>query len=448
MVYRPRRVELKYGRDVFLGVKLAPALVEGHPHSDAGAVIELRNHLAQLLRELRAAALVLPAEGAVFAVLHMPARQQRRGDHRGIIAPAAVRHVLPHQHAQAVAVVVPAQRLHLDVFPEHVETHGLCGLDVEAERLIARRGVQSIGPPALVEQSVVEIWLSVQAQALHALGVGLHRETPHGEIALHPVLAQRQAELIEIGVLRRPEMHLIPQPEQCRRPGVKVIGHAVYERTAGALAVHEELHRALVHMRRYIQRADVLLRHALAPHRLPDAAHGRIPDAAGLELLLAAGVIALVRVVRHAHDELVGLALGIQQLRDVSGKAEETAAVRAGLTAVHPDMRRLVHRAEMEQHASDVEALGQHKVPAVPEVLPRLERPAHSRELGFRRKGHDYLPVILLRLVAPASYGVFPGAVEVEVALAPELRARVFGQRVFAVKGLTPLSCQHGLPSF
>ena len=158
-------------------------------------------------------------------------------------------------------------------------------------------------------------------------------------------------------------------------------------------------------------------------------------------------MVALVCVVRHADEYLVCLALGVQQLRYVGGKAEVAARVGAGVLSVHPDARALVHGAEVQQHAPDVEALRQHQLAPVPEVLPRFERPAHARELGLGRKGHDYLAVILLRLGIFARYGVFPGAVEVEVALAPELRARVFGQGMFAVKGLAPLSCQHGLPS-
>ena len=161
VVYGPRRVYLQDGRDVLLSVELAPAFVEGDPHGYTWAVIQLRDHLAQLLRELRAPALVPSAESAVFVVLHVPARQQRGRDDCRIIAPAAVRHVLPDQHTEFVAVVVPAQGLDLHVLPEHVEAHGLRRLYVEAEGLIARRGIQSVRPPALVQQAVVEIGLAV-----------------------------------------------------------------------------------------------------------------------------------------------------------------------------------------------------------------------------------------------------------------------------------------------
>lgn len=124
-------------------------------------------------------------------------------------------------------------------------------------------------------------------------------------------------------------------------------------------------------------------------------------------------MIALVRIVRHADEYLVDLALGVQQLRYVGGKAEVAARVGAGVGAVHPNPGALVHGAEVQQDPALVEAFRQHQITAVPEVLPRFERPAHARELGLRRKGHDYLSVKLLRLLILARYGVFPGAVEV-----------------------------------
>ena len=38
-----------------------------------------------------------------------------RGDYEGIVPPSAAGHILPHQHAVAVTVVIPAQGLYLDM---------------------------------------------------------------------------------------------------------------------------------------------------------------------------------------------------------------------------------------------------------------------------------------------------------------------------------------------
>src|SRR5699024_11553993 len=111
---------------------------------------------------------------------------------------------------------------------------------------------------------------------------------------------------------------------------------AAYERPAGALAVHEELDGALLRVRRDEEAADIAFRHALTPDGLPYAADGRIPNAAGLELLLAARAGGLVRIVRDADDEAVFLPLGKQQRRDIGGEGEKAPLVRTGLLAVYP----------------------------------------------------------------------------------------------------------------
>ena len=50
---------------------------------------------------------------------------------------------------------------------------------------------------------------------------------------------------------------------------------------------------------------DARLRHRLHPHRLPDAGDRRVPDAAGLEHLLAARLRAGVGRVPDADDQFV-----------------------------------------------------------------------------------------------------------------------------------------------
>ena len=153
----------------------------------------------------------------------------------GGIAPAAVRHVLPDEHPQAVAVVVPAVGLDLHVLAQGVEAHRLGRGDVEGERRVAGRGVEPVGPPALVEQAVHEIGLPVEQQALRAVPVLADADAAQGEIALRPVLAEREDELIEIGVLRRPEADVAELYERAL-PGGELELLAVYLRAHRALA--------------------------------------------------------------------------------------------------------------------------------------------------------------------------------------------------------------------
>lgn len=58
---------------------------------------------------------------------------------------------LEHDDAERVGPVVPALGVHLLVEAHHIETVRGDHLQVEAQSLIARRGVQAVGPEALVK---------------------------------------------------------------------------------------------------------------------------------------------------------------------------------------------------------------------------------------------------------------------------------------------------------
>ena len=101
----------------------------------------------------------------------MNARDEGRGDGEKVIFPAAVYHVLPDEHAEAVAVIVPAQRLDFDVLAEHVEAQVLHELNVKNHRVVARRGVEPVREVALVKNAVLEIRPAVEKQPGNAVFV-------------------------------------------------------------------------------------------------------------------------------------------------------------------------------------------------------------------------------------------------------------------------------------
>ena len=403
-----RGIYVRDGVGERVGVELAPALVEYDPHDDARVVIEVRDHVQQLLAELLAAALLLARELHVLVVAAVRAGQQGGADGERGIAPAAVRHILPDEHPQAVAVIVPAVGLDLHVLAQGVEAHRLGRGDVEYERGVAGRGVEPVGPPALVEEAVHEIGLPVEQQALHAVPVLADGDAAQGEIALRAVLAEREDELIEIGVLRRPEADVAELYERAL-PGGELELLAVNLRAHRALAADVELDLAALGMRRDEEAGHVVLRHALAPDGLPYPAHGAVPYAAGLELLLAARVPGAVRGVRDADDE--GVCALRQKLGYVRREGEGAARVRADVLAVEPDARALVDRAEVQQYAAYVEALRQLEFAPVPQEFARLQHPLHAREDALRREGDAYLEIVLLGLAVLAGEGAVPEAV-------------------------------------
>ena len=101
----------------------------------------------------------------------MNTRDEGRGDREKVVCSTAVYHVLPDEHAEAVAVIVPAHGLNFDVLAEHVEAHVLHELNIEHHRVVARRSVESVREVSLIEHAVLEIRSAVEQQPGNAVFV-------------------------------------------------------------------------------------------------------------------------------------------------------------------------------------------------------------------------------------------------------------------------------------
>ena len=443
---RVDRARLIYGLDDLhgrLAVKLAPALVERYPHGDARVVVERGDHVAQLVQKRLARRHVRAAEEGIPAVVEVPARHERGGDDERVVAFAAAGHILPDEHTQPVAVIVPAVALDLDVLAQHVEAHVLGQLDVIDERVVARRGVEPVRPVALIEQAVVKIRLAVEKQAAHAVLVCLDAALAHGKVAVDRVVPERHAEGVERRVLRRPgaerlHRHVRRHTRREREALSLQIDHAL----AGAL--NGDLHLMRVEQRRHAQGMDIVLRHALEPDRLPDAALRRVPDAVRVQRLLAARELGLIRRVAHAHEDRVFLG---QHLGDVHRERQVAARVRGQLHAVAPHGRDLIDRAEVQQYAADIESVRQRDRADVPQVFLRLQDASHTGQLALGREGHEDRAVGLRRLLRARRDRVAPRAVEIQVAVAHHLRPGILRQGLRAVERIRP-GCQHNVASF
>ena len=88
-----------------------------------------------------------------------------------MIGRAAADHILPYDHAQTIAVIIPAQRLELDMFPEHIEAQPICEADIIDKGLIAGSSHQPVGPVALIQDPVEKIGLVIQTKPQNSLGI-------------------------------------------------------------------------------------------------------------------------------------------------------------------------------------------------------------------------------------------------------------------------------------
>ena len=125
---------------------------------------------------------------------------------------SAVHHVLPDDHPDPVAVVVPAGGLYFDMLAEHVEAQLLHLFDVEDERFVSRRRHQGLRPVALVEDPVEEIRRTVQEKTGLSVLVRPDAERTHGEVAFDPVAVPAgtclDAQRIQNRALRAPQRRI------------------------------------------------------------------------------------------------------------------------------------------------------------------------------------------------------------------------------------------------
>ena len=242
-------------------------------------------------------------------------------------------------------MVVPAHGFDLDVFSQQVKAHGLGSLDIVDERFVAGGGIQAVGPVALIQQAALKIRFAVEEQALHAAPVRAHLHLAHAEVALHPVLAQSDGQIVEIGVLRTPGAK-IRHGDARRLAAGEGHGTAIHGRFAlqGLRTANHHLHRRLVKQRHDAQALDIVPGHSLHPHRLPDAALWRIPDPAASGFLLSPAVEARVRIIMYAHHEAVARA---ERIRRVEHKRVVAPHVPAQQPAVPIHGGLLIDRAEM-----------------------------------------------------------------------------------------------------
>ena len=191
------------------GVELSPALVEGHPDGEGDHVFEAGDGVVHLGDILLSAFLVRAGEELILVVLEVDADEGQHAYRRKVVARAAGDHVLPHQHTLFVAVVVPPERLDLDVLADHVEPQRFDEFDVVFERGVGGGGEHAVRPIALVEHAGVEIGLVVEREALETLAVRHHGELAHPEIGTHDIVAHLDGEVVEFGIFGGPQLVVV-----------------------------------------------------------------------------------------------------------------------------------------------------------------------------------------------------------------------------------------------
>ena len=437
------------------GIELPPALIEGHPAAHAGVALQ------GLYRGFQLPGIFFPARFR-FAAQQAPEgpciRQaaEQRLEHVGqvghepeLVGPAAVHHVLPDDEAQLIAVVIPALRLDLGVLAQKVEAQLFYGLQFPYHCPIAGRGVQALGPVALIQQAVEQDGLAIQAEAHDPVGIRHTAPLAQGKVAVDGVallfLSLRGAhdQVVQKRRIRAPREEMLLRDVQGHlavpvglvAAPVLGNGHAPgphhgpqVRRPAGQGSMGFHGHGAGIIVRGDGQLRDVVFRHTLQPDGLPDAALGRVEHPAGPEGLLAPGLHAGAGGVLHRHPEPV-MAGRVQRIGDIQRKGPVAAPVAPHQMAVDLHGAGIVHGPEVEQHPPAGACRG-HKAPVVVEPRPGLQGASHAGGFRLRGVGHQNVAVPLCGQPGRAGDGVLPQAVQVLVTVPPQGRAGIFGQRM------------------
>ncbi|CAM5689836.1 hypothetical protein SALBM217S_03990 [Streptomyces griseoloalbus] len=323
----------------------------------------------------------------------------------GRVGEVAGDEVLPDQQAEPVRVVEPARRLHLDVLADRVEAELLVRLQVERQGVVAGRGVEPVGPEALVQGGEGEHGLAVEDELLVAAHV-LDADLPHAEVAVDrvggPAVLQRDVEVVQVRVVRAPQVLAGDRQLQLLvgRAGdladdlaAVVAGDGLDTRRggrAGRLDGHREGPGVDVGGRDDV--VDGRLGDGLHPHGLPDAGGLGVEDAAGVGGLLAHGLVGAAGV-GDGDDDLL-LAPALEGVGDVGGEGVVAAGVFGDLRAVDVDGGLVVDGAEVELEPvlaalADLPALRHVHELAVEHVVLV---PFEPGELRLDRERHDDLP--------------------------------------------------------
>ena len=118
--------------------------------------------------------------------------------------------ILPHQHTEPVAMIIPAFTFNFDMFAQRIEASRAHSLYVIYQRFIGWRRHKTVRPIPLVKYSTHKERSPVQMDSGDSLGIRCHFDRAKRTVALYNVYRrisrpQHRRYCIQIRILRRPK---------------------------------------------------------------------------------------------------------------------------------------------------------------------------------------------------------------------------------------------------
>ena len=183
------------------------------------------------------------------------------------------------------------------MFAHHIESGFLHLPDIKDHRFIRGRCIQPVRPVSLIQDTVLELYLSVQTDTRNSFFIFLHGKTAHCKIAFDGILPHPHCKKIEPGFLTGPEsrirdlgldhtvrvsLHCVDHFRGCRSfrslPFLRTDHRTPdldFHRTV-SLRLHRDPHTPLFQIRDRLDPVDMIFGDFLHPDRLPDPALGRV----------------------------------------------------------------------------------------------------------------------------------------------------------------------------
>ncbi len=164
-------------------------------------------HLANKLRPSPLIGAGQKSQTGIRNIAPLSGKKRCRVSHEPVlIIRTAVHHILPYDHAEPVAMIIPPLRLDLDMLSEHIEAHFLHFHNIKDKSLVGGRRIQSVRPVTLIEHTVLKPCLSVQADARNPGLVLFHRKGAKRKITFYRILSHLNRKIIQPGHFTRPEL--------------------------------------------------------------------------------------------------------------------------------------------------------------------------------------------------------------------------------------------------
>ena len=144
-ICQPVRIFCPYYICHLLRLKLSPSFIKNNPCNNGWMIIKQSNRLLHLFFKLSLPGRILTSH-QMNPGIFCPDMHSLHGCRHiryipALIIPSSVHHILPDQHTDTVAVIIPSLRFYLNMLTDHIEPQVLHLLDIIDHRFITRRCV-------------------------------------------------------------------------------------------------------------------------------------------------------------------------------------------------------------------------------------------------------------------------------------------------------------------